>query len=468
MKDAIEVVAPVENVNDETVAIIRWLVENGSFVEEATPIVLAETTKTSFEIDAPASGFLWQLAEAGTDVPVGSVLCYIGDDLARLKEVAARPQQPGAAQMRETIARDEPEKPAPSTAMAPQHFAPVEYDRRTRFSGKATALLNERAIDPAVFEGRSLVREQEVLAYLNGTEHLTPAQRRSPAVEPIGSHSLTAVAPATGVGIRREPLSRHKRYEARRLKASVANTVQSSVTIAVPTAGFFSAAEAQTGVVGWSGAVIIYEIARLLRVYPVFNAFFTNDEYHYYERVHVGYAIDAGNGLKVPVIHDADQKGLGEIADEKQRLLVDYLQDSLTRTSLEGGTFTVTDLSSEGVVHFQPVINAGQSAILGVCAESLAPGSARGSFNLVLAFDHQVADGRTAAALLRDLRDRLEAHEHSLWSASASSASEPQCSRCLRPAGELEAARHFLVHTVSADREKDQAVCTICLQDWYA
>jgi hypothetical protein len=85
----------------------------------------------------------------------------------------------------------------------------------------------------------------------------------------------------------------------------------------------------------------------------------------------------------------------------------------------------------------------------------------------VLAFDHQVADGRTAAALLRDLRDRLEAHERSLWPRQEANA-EPQCALCLRPASELDAMRHFLVRTASDDERREQAVCTICLQDWYA
>lgn len=81
---------------------------------------------------------------------------------------------------------------------------------------------------------------------------------------------------------------------------------------------------------------------------------------------------------------------------------------------LAGGTFTITDLSGEGVSSFRPLINQGQSAILGVCSEVFAPGGKVGRFDLTLAFDHQLTEGRTAARFLNDLRERLGHHEASL------------------------------------------------------
>jgi 2-oxoglutarate dehydrogenase E2 component (dihydrolipoamide succinyltransferase) len=270
--------------------------------------------------------------------------------------------------------------------------------------------------------------------------------------------------PVPGIPTRSESLPRAKRYEARQLRTGVASTVPSAVSVAVPTRGFFNGGGTAEPA-GTAAAAIIYETARLLRLYPLFNACYAGDNIRYYEQVHVGYAVDLGQGLKVPVIKDADTKSLRQIADEKQRLVVDYLSDSLSLDALTGGTFTVTDLSGEGVAHFQPLLNAGQSAILGICAETYPGGDGSGSFNLVLAFDHQVAEGRSAAAFLRDLRDRVRAHEAS-WRINHDAAlPEPHCGTCLRPVAELEAARQFLVRTVR-EGGREALVCTLCLQDW--
>ena len=155
----------------------------------------------------------------------------------------------------------------------------------------------------------------------------------------------------------------------------------------------------------------MFEAARLLRKHPVFNAFYEDGAVNYYDEVNVGFAVDAGEGLKVPVIRDADKKDLGAIAREIQDLLLAYTSGEITLEAASGGTFTVTDLSGEGVFSFQPLINHRQSAILGVGAESLAPGSSSGSYQLILAFDHRLTEGRAAARFLKDLRDKLSAYE---------------------------------------------------------
>jgi len=129
-------------------------------------------------------------------------------------------------------------------------------------------------------------------------------------------------------------------------------------------------------------AVIIFETARLLKTFPLFNAYCADGSIHFYEQVNIGFAVDADRGLKVPVIRDADTKSLPEIAAEMQEAVVDYLNDSLPMKSLAGGTFTVTDLSGDGVFAFHPLINQGQSAILGICGEFFPPGSKEGMFNL--------------------------------------------------------------------------------------
>jgi pyruvate/2-oxoglutarate dehydrogenase complex dihydrolipoamide acyltransferase (E2) component len=211
-------------------------------------------------------------------------------------------------------------------------------------------------------------------------------------------------------------------------------------------------------------AVILFEAARLLRKYPLLNACFVEEQACIYEPINIGVAIDSGQGLKVPVIHDADQKGLAEVTQCLRDLLLSYVDDQLTASMVAGGTFTLTDLSSEGALSFTPLINHGQSAILGIGAEYLPPGGQEGLFHLVLAFDHQIAEGRMAARFLAELRDRLVAYEQAM-TGPEQAVPEPCCSRCQTPLAQLRQSNHHLLHSARADGTT-ALICTACLQGW--
>ena len=471
MSEVIEVKAPVENVNDETIAILKWLVQNGELVEKDAPLLLAETTKTSFDVPSPGAGFVWRVAPDEGEVPTGTVLCYVGADLEAVKRAALAG---GVGADRPTGAGDEkPAAATPAVSAAAQDATASLLSNgggaAPRFSGKALALLEQYGIDQREFAGRGLVRERDVLDRLAARSSGiagTPDAPNTVLAAPSRGGSPVSVVPASGVTTRAEKLPRSKRIEAQYLRSALSTTIPSVATVAVPTSGFFTKAVSRPDLVGVPGAAVVFEASRLLRSYPVFNAFHSGGEVHYYEDVNIGYALDAGRGLKVPVLHRADQKSLPELVAEKQQRLVEYLNDTLPIGSLAGGTFTITDLSGDDVFHFNPVLNQGQSAILGVCAELYPHGGDHGVFNLVLAFDHQVAEGRTAAAFLRELRDRLRAHEASFGGEQTGPLSEPCCSVCTRPVSELVASQHFLIRTIGDASGRDTPICSICLQVW--
>jgi 2-oxoglutarate dehydrogenase E2 component (dihydrolipoamide succinyltransferase) len=273
--------------------------------------------------------------------------------------------------------------------------------------------------------------------------------------------------PAAGVPFKSDPLPRAKRIEAKYLSSGFRNTLASVVTVACPTRGLRAAASAHSGGAGTNAtAVILFEAARLLRKYPAFNAFFAEGNVNAYEQVHIGFALDGGHGLKVPVIRDADAKSIQQITAEMQDLVVGYLDEKLPVESLAGGTFTVTDLSGEGVFSFHPLINQGQSAILGLGAEFFPPGTSVGMFNLILAFDHQLAEGRMAAKFLGDLRERLGSYESALAPVGHSAAAdEPACSQCLTPLSELRRNDHHLLQAVTASGAV-APVCSACVSGW--
>ena len=200
-----------------------------------------------------------------------------------------------------------------------------------------------------------------------------------------------------------------------------------------PTRGLKAAAQTHPELRGGPLPLILHETARLLRKYPVLNAFYDEGNIHYYESVNIGIAMDAERGLKVPVLANADRKNIAETRMELENFVLSYLDDTLPVQALADGTFTVTDFSGEDVHSFMPLINQGQAAILGIGAEYFLPGLSNGVFNLMLAFDHRLTEGRAAAAFLKDLRDRLASYERALRGPDP----EASCARCLRTGSEL-------------------------------
>ena len=277
--------------------------------------------------------------------------------------------------------------------------------------------------------------------------------------------------PALRVPVRIEKLSRSKQAEVRYLTSSYYNTLTSVVTVAVPTRGLRAAVEQYAQFSGSPTAIMLFEAARLLRKYPVFNAFYARGAMHLYEEVNIGFAIDAGHGLKVPVLRQADTKSLQEIVNEMRELLLSYLDNKLRVDSLAGGTFTITDLSAEGAFIFHPLINHGQSAILGVGGEFFLPGSREGLFNLILSFDHQLAEGRQATQFLQDLARRLQAYAAIFENNLGCDVKELNCARCLTPLSRLQhldsAQRgdQFLIQTVQPNGRLEYR-CNSCLQGW--
>ncbi|MBL9202216.1 MAG: 2-oxo acid dehydrogenase subunit E2 [Opitutaceae bacterium] len=392
---------PHEQVNDQSVLLVEWMAADGAEVKAGQPIAVIETSKSTAEIEAPAAGFLRHGAVVNTELPVAAVFCHI----------TASPTDPlpsGAPAPRAA-------EPAPQVAAAQPAGAPAAAGETT-FSKKALDLITQHGLAKELFTGKGLVREADVQAVIAQSSGRAPATPAPAAPVSAASEAPRRAAPetaapgpiaATGVPVRIEELPRLKRVEIKYLASGSAFTLASVVTVPCPVAGLRAAVEQSPALGGNATAIIVYEAARLLKKYPIFNAYYAHGRVHYYEQVNVGVAVDGGKGLKVPVIAQADTKGLVDIAREMQDRLLDYVNDELPLAALAGGTFTITDLSSEGVVSFHPLINQGQAAILGIGADYATAEPTGRACNLILAFDHQLTEGRTAARFLCELRDRV-------------------------------------------------------------
>jgi pyruvate dehydrogenase E2 component (dihydrolipoamide acetyltransferase) len=462
MAEVIEVRIPRENVNDETVTIVEWRVQAGQSVEESQVIAEIETSKTVVEITAPRSGFVHFSAKVGSEVAIGATLCVISDSAAAPSETSVA--TPAMKKTPEPIFPSVAHSPVPAMSAVDDVSAPTSV----RLSAAAQRIAKDRGLDLSQFAGRGLVRERDLLALLNG-DSVAKKESVSTAQAPMAaSRNEVKARLVSDVPVKMEALPRRKLREIKALEAGFYNTLASKVSVACPTRGLRRLASTRTEWHGNATAIILFEVARLLRKFPVFNACYADGQVNLYEDVNIGFAVDAGQGLKVPVIHRADDKTLPAIATQMQEAIFQYMDDELPVEALSRGTFTITDLSGEDVLSFTPLINEGQSAILGIGAETFIGSSVAGSFELILAFDHRLSDGRTAGQFLRCLRDRMQGHEAAI---SGSSLPEPAatgatltslprlCSRCGRSAKEIEELRGYLIASVVPPG----SICSVCL-----
>ena len=449
---------PHELVNDETVLLVNWLIADGAEVKPGQSIATIETSKTTMDVEATEAGYLRHRFPKQTEVAVGAVFCYITASLDEpmAAEAAASPVESRANPVQPVAAT--PAQPAVSAVQgqSPPIAETTPPPAGTRFSPKAEALLRQHGLAAESFQGKGLIRERDVQQALairppgGGKEPDSAARANADAALAKPS------APGASVPVRIDPLPRMKRMEAAYLAAAQHSTLTSLVSVVCPTSGMKSSGRM---------ALILYETARLLRKFPIFNAFHHDGCAHYYEQVNLGFAVDEDRGLKVLVVPSADKKSINDIRKEVDDLMLDYFNDTLRPETLAGGTFTITDLSGDDAFLFYPLINRNQAAILGVGANYFPPGSHQGAFNLMLAFDHQLAEGRVASRFLRELRERMRSGELALRSSSAEPEVELECARCLRSASELADIGAPLLQEVRPNGERT-IICRLCLEGW--
>lgn len=438
MTEPIPVVIPRDTVNDDSAMVLAWKTASGMPVEKDQLICEVETSKVVLEIHAPESGVLMYTAAEGDEIPVGTTICTI------LPDRDVTPVEPVV------VRNNDRESPVSGHSIPPTgHPAPA------RLSAAARATAAELGVDGSSFLPGSLVRRNDVLRKARKLSDIPDVAAED---RPIGGEFA-----ARGVLVRWEDLPRRKLIEGRTLQRGRRLAVQSSVTsICRTTLLPARLKEAGLSVAGLQ-SVIIFEAARLMHKYPMFNAVYDRGRIGLYGCVNVGWAHDSGQGLVVPVIPDADRKTVQEISSAIHTQLEAYLENRLAAADLLGATFTVTDLSSSGASFFDPLIPSGQSAILGIGIGPEHDG--QGLLYLTLAFDHQLTEGKKAAEFLQDLRARLET-QASLASGAAqrqdSEEAMPFCVLCHRDSLTLQRSRLVLLKS----EIPRGFVCSLCVAGW--
>lgn len=449
---ATEVVMPKWGLTMKAGKVSRWFKSEGDRVKKGDALFEVETDKITNAVESPGDGVLFQIV-----VPAGETVA--------VKTVVAVLAQPGETPERRmaTIHRDEPIEAAHTAGGA---AAEAQHETFVAASPIARRLARERGIDLSRVTGsgpKGRVIEQDVLDFE------APAQDRRSAAPSEVNASPQAVALASREGIDLTRITGSG--EAGRItKVDILRAMnpvfQASAAPAQPAVRSDGAAFPLPGILPMEGMrkviadnmmaslhnsaqltvfvtcdatamtrlrdrlrkkysrpddmrisyndIICLAACRALKDFPIINSWLTDEGIVVHRHINLGIAVALDNGLVVPNIKDAQTMGLLQLARETRRLVQQSRAGDLTMDDIQGGTFTITNVSMLGVDGFTPILNPPETAILGVGRAVDQPAvfdgriAVRKMMTLSLTFDHRVADGAPAMRFLRTLADFLE------------------------------------------------------------
>ncbi|MGW0036123.1 2-oxoglutarate dehydrogenase, E2 component, dihydrolipoamide succinyltransferase [Gordonia sp. NPDC003376] len=437
-----------ESVTEGTVT--TWLKAVGDTVAEDEPLVEVSTDKVDTEIPSPIAGTLLEIVAQEDDVvEVGGRLAVIGDasavaaptPAAPAPEPTPAPEPVAAAPAPAAPAAPAPAAPAapvPATPAAPAPAAstpaaePTDLQSTPYVTPLVRKLAAENDIDLASLKGTGVggrIRKQDVLAAAEAKK--APAAPAPAAAAPAAAApSAPEVKPelAALVGTTQK-INRIRQITAKKTRESLQTSAQLTQVFEVDMTRIvhlrkaakesFRAAE---GVNLTFLPFIAKAVVESLKAHPNVNASIDEDrkEITYYDKVHLGIAVDTEQGLLSPVIHNADDLSIAGLARAIADIAARARSNGLKPDELAGGTFTITNIGSQGALFDTPILVPPQAAMLGTGAivkrpvvitdeegdESIA---VRSMSYLPLTYDHRLIDGADAGRFLTTVKKRLEA-----------------------------------------------------------
>jgi len=426
---ATEVIMPKVDMDQETGTVIEWIKKDGEEVKQGEAILVIETAKVAIEVEAPATGILDGIsAEVGEELPIATVIAYILEPGEELPEPPSQKTPPI------TRAEEIPSQPAtaPATPVA-RNIADAQGLDLSRIPGSGpggrvtksdveSALVTPGGQDRKAYAtpaARRLAREGLVdLSRLTGSGPGGRIQAPDVLAATASPQVGTAVT-ARSTEVKVIPLEGMRRTIADRMTRSAQTAPHFTLQIDVD----MTRAEAIRSSFNERGDIKITPTAQVVKAcawaltrHPFVNAKLVGDEIHLLPDINIGVAVALDEGLIVPVIHQAEQKGIAEIAAELSDIVLRARDGELSPHDVSGGTFTVSNLGMFGIDRFSAIINPPESAILAVGQTVSRPAALNDegdiglvpTLTLTLSVDHRVLDGVVAARFLGDLRGAIE------------------------------------------------------------
>jgi 2-oxoglutarate dehydrogenase E2 component (dihydrolipoamide succinyltransferase) len=461
--DATSVTLPAlgESVTEGTVT--RWLKQPGDQVQVDEPLLEVSTDKVDTEIPSPASGTLLEIKVAEDEtVEVGTELAVIGSGDGAAEQptqpAPAQPEAPAAPQpasgaetpmaaeageraAAEAQSQEKAEAPEAAPAQAapaeatpsrptPAHAAPAGGggDGSPYVTPLVRKLATEHSVDLATLRGTGVggrIRKQDVLA---AAEQARKAEQPAPAAAAPPAAPAAAAPAASQLRGSTVKMSRLRSIIARRMIESLQVSAQLTTVLEVDVSAIARLRQrAKAGFLAREGVKLSFlpffakATVEALKAHPSVNATIDTEkgEITYFDAEHLGIAVDTDRGLLVPVIRDAGDLNIAGLARKIADLADRTRNNKIMPDELSGGTFTLTNTGSRGVLIDTPIINQPQVGILGTGAVVKRPVvvtddtgadsiAIRSMAFLSLTYDHRLVDGADAARFLGSIKQRLE------------------------------------------------------------
>ncbi len=395
----------------EDVPVIEVLVAPGDEVAADAPLVTLESDKATMDVPAPFAGRVVELRVAvGDKVSEGAVILTAerAEDGATSEEAAPAAAAETAEEQASEAESESGEEEAPSSAPAPG--GPVYAGPGVR------RMAREMGVDLSRVTGTG--RKGRITKDDVKTAKEAPAGASGAGIPGLNIAPWPQIDFEKYGEVERVPLSRIKRISGPNLTRNwvmIPHVTHDDEADITDLEAFRKQVNAeQSDVKVTMVALLMKACVGALRQFPEFNSSLDGDELVIKRYYHLGFAADTPQGLLVPVIRDADRKGLLEIAGELTELSAKAREGKLSAEEMRGSTFTISSLGGIGGTGFTPIVNAPEVAILGVTRSAMRPVWDGQEFQprlilpLSLSYDHRVIDGAAAARFVAHLAGELK------------------------------------------------------------
>ncbi|MDB5119570.1 MAG: 2-oxoglutarate dehydrogenase, component, dihydrolipoamide succinyltransferase [Sphingobacteriales bacterium] len=401
---SLEIKVPPVGESISEVTLSQWIKKDGDYVEMDEVIAELESDKATFELTAEKAGTLKTIANEGDTLAIGALVCTIEDgDATAPKPEEVATDSKGAVKA---------ESPTGETVKSDVTYASGVP------SPAAAKILSEKGIDPASVNGSG------VDGRLTKEDALKAEKPASPEVKKTESPKVAAPAQPAAQGLRaerREKMSSLRKTVAKRLVSvknetamlTTFNEVDMKPVMDLRTKYKDKFKEKHNVGLGFM-SFFTKAVCEALKDFPSVNARIDGEEIVYNDYADISIAVSAPKGLVVPVIRNAESLSLAQIEQAVVDLAVKARNSKLTIEEMTGGTFTITNGGVFGSMMSTPIINAPQSAILGmhnIVERPVALGGQvviRPIMYIALSYDHRIIDGRESVGFLVRVKQLLE------------------------------------------------------------
>jgi 2-oxoglutarate dehydrogenase E2 component (dihydrolipoamide succinyltransferase) len=390
----IDIVVPAVGESISEVSLVKWLKQAGEYVNRDEVLCELESEKATFELNAEQAGVLHIVAQEGTTLNIGDLVCKIDETAAKpagapeKKTASAKVADAGPAPEKETV-KDTPKQDLKATPVA-------------------AAIMTDKQVKPAEVKGsgpKGRILKHDVL-------------------EALSHPGRTGGDAAFGREVKKEKMSNLRRTVSRRLVEAKNSTAMLTTFNEVDMSRIMEIRKQYKDTFKESHGVnlgfmsfFVKACCTALAEYPAVNAYVDGDSLLFHDYCDISIAVSAPKGLVVPVIRNAESLSMADVEKKVVELASKARENKLTPDEMAGGTFTITNGGVFGSLMSTPILNIPQSAILGMHKIQDRPMAINGKVEIrpmmyvALSYDHRVIDGRESVGFLVRVKELLESPE---------------------------------------------------------